>query len=200
MKNSQTSVLKGLTAGLVGGFVASLVMNQFQALVGKLVFGIEDSHGAQSLQKGAPRRGIGSYLQTQQGDDSDDDAAERLANAISQRFLHRELSKTGKGTAGTALHYAYGAGTGAFYGAAVEFVPACAAGAGSAYGAVVWLGADEGVVPALGLSKAPSEFPLAIHLYALSSHVVYGVTTEVVRGIVRRAISTREESRLKLIQ
>jgi hypothetical protein len=43
-------------------------------------------------------------------------------------------------------------------------------------------------VPALGLSKSSEEYPLSIHAYALTSHLVYGLTTEVVRRAVRKAL------------
>ena len=58
---SERSVGKGLAAGAAGGLVASLVMNQFQALWGRLM---EDSemHGAQSLQQGSPDHGVGREL------------------------------------------------------------------------------------------------------------------------------------------
>ena len=61
-------------------------------------------------------------------------------------------------------------------------------GAGLPYGASIWIVADEGVVPALGLSKSPAEYPLSIHAYALASHFVYGLTTELVRRAVRTAL------------
>lgn len=181
-------VWKGLAAGLVGGLAAAVVMNQFQSLLGKLTVGIEKSHGAQSLQQGSPQHGAGRMLQERGMDEAQDDAAERLANTISVGVFDRELTKSEKETAGTALHYAYGITMGGLYGAAVELAPDVTVGAGAAYGALIWLTADEGVVPALGLSKSPTEYPLSIHAYALASHLVYGLTTEIVRGAVRRAL------------
>jgi uncharacterized membrane protein YagU involved in acid resistance len=59
------------------------------------------------------------------------------------------------------------------------------AGAGSAYGAAVWLVGDEAVVPLLGLSKPPSQYPASTHAYALASHLVYGLTLEGGRRAVR---------------
>ncbi|MDQ3174852.1 MAG: hypothetical protein M3Q91_14295, partial [Acidobacteriota bacterium] len=53
-KEAEGDVLKGLAAGVVGGLVASAVMNQFQAVLSKLLGGQERSHGAQSLQQGSP--------------------------------------------------------------------------------------------------------------------------------------------------
>jgi uncharacterized membrane protein YagU involved in acid resistance len=74
------------------------------------------------------------------------------------------------------------------YGATSELAPEVSAGAGLPFGAVFWLVADETAVALLGLSKAPTEYPLSTHVYALASHFVYGLTTEVVRRAIRGAI------------
>jgi hypothetical protein len=182
------NVWKGLVAGAAGGLVASAVMNQFQALLSKLVIGEERSHGAQSLQPGAPDHGIGRELQERGIDDEDDDAAMRLANAISDEVLDHQLTKQEKHAAGAAVHYAFGITTGAWYGAAAELIPAVTTGVGVPFGTFVWLTADEGVVPAVGLSRSAGEYPLAIHACALASHFVYGLTAELVRRALRRTL------------
>lgn len=181
-------VLKGLAAGVVGGLVASVVMNGFQALLSRQLAGVERSHGAQSLQQGTPQQGVGRDLEAEGKDEPEDDATERLANAVSVAVFERELTKREKERAGTALHYAMGTTSGALYGAVAELVPEATAGAGLPYGVAVWLVADEGIVPAAGLSKSPAEYPLWIHLYSLSTHLVYGLTTELVRRAVRKAL------------
>jgi hypothetical protein len=186
--DARSNICKGLAAGAVGGLAASAVMNQFQALLGKLVSGEERSHGAQSLQQGSPDHGIARELKERGSDDEQDDAAMRLANAISEAAFDHELSRSEKEVAGAAVHYVFGITTGAWYGAAAEMIPEVTAGAGLPFGAFVWLTADEGVVPALGLSKTPGEYPLSVHAYALASHFVYGFTTELVRRAVRRAL------------
>jgi putative membrane protein len=185
---ARSNLWKGLAAGAAGGLVASVVMNQFQALLGKWVRGEERSHGAQSLQQGSPDHGIARELKERGKDDEQDDAAMRLANAISEGVFDHELERREKEVAGAAVHYVFGITTGAWYGATVEMIPAGRAGAGLPFGAFVWLTADEGVVPALGLSKAPTEYPPSIHAYALASHFVYGLTTEMVRRAVRRML------------
>lgn len=187
-RREEGDVWKGLLAGVVGGLVASVVMNKFQAALGKRIAGDERSHGAQSLQRGSPQHGIGRELQERGSDDERDDAAMRLANAISVGLTENELTRSEKDAAGTALHYAYGTSMAALYGAAAELAPAVTAGAGLPYGVSIWLVADEGLVPALGLSKSSEEYPLSVHAYALASHAVYGVTTEVVRRAVRGAL------------
>ena len=187
-EDNEGEVLKGLAAGVVGGLVASWVMNQFQALWSKLAEGEEKSQGAQSLQQGSPEHGIGRELQAQGKDDEQDTAPERLANAILNAATGHELTKPEKELAGAVFHYAMGVTSGALYGAVAEIIPEVKAGAGLPFGTAVWLVADEGVVPALGLSKSPTAYPLSIHAYAFASHLVYGLTTEIVRRAVRSAL------------
>lgn len=181
-------VLKGLAAGLIGGLVASAVMNGVQGLWSRRAGGEERSHGAQSQQRGLPSRGVGAALRAKGKDDAGDDAAMRLANAAAVGIFDRELTRKEKDAAGTAVHYAYGMSMGAMYGAVAELAPAVTSGAGLWYGTGIWLVADEGVVPALGLSKSAKEYPLAIHAYAFASHAVYGLATEVVRRAARRLL------------
>ena len=54
------------------------------------------------------------------------------------------------------VHYAFGAFTGAFYGALSELEPGAAGGAGVPFGAAVWLIADEMGVPLAGFAGAPN--------------------------------------------
>jgi len=82
-----------------------------------------------------------------------------------------------------------GVTSGAIYGAMAEVVPLATVCEGTGFGAAVWVVADEGIVPALGLSRDSSEYPASIHVYSLASHLVYGVTTELVRRAVRKALN-----------
>ena len=47
--------------------------------------------------------------------------------------------------------------------------------------------ADQPVI-GRGLSKLPTEYPLSVHAYAFASHLVFGLTTELVRRAVRNAL------------
>ncbi|MFN2517010.1 MAG: DUF1440 domain-containing protein [Pyrinomonadaceae bacterium] len=187
-RNGKGDIVKGLAAGIIGGLVASAVMNQFQAFLSKLVAGPERAHGAQSLQQGTPEHGIGRDLEAEGRDEEQDDATERLANAVAVAVSGRELTESEKELAGTAFHYAMGITSGALYGAAAEIIPEVKVGAGIPFGAAVWFIADEGLVPAVGLSKSATDYPPSIHAYALASHLVFGLTTELVRRSVRQAL------------
>jgi putative membrane protein len=182
------NIYKGVAAGAAGGLVASLAMNQFQALWGKLMENEERPHGAQSLQQGSPDHGIGRELAERGVDEPDDNAAVRTGNAVSEFVLDHHLTKSEKEVVGAVAHYAMGVTSGAIYGALAEVMPAATAAEGLPFGAAVWLIADEAVVPALGLSRKPTDYPPSIHAYSIASHLVYGFTTEVVRRAVRRAL------------
>jgi hypothetical protein len=186
--NRNANIIKGAAAGLVGGLVASWVMNQFQACLTKLMEGQEKSHGAQSQQSGSPDHGAGAFLQARGEDEPDDNAAERTANVLAVGLLDQSLTESEKHAGGTIFHYAFGATTGAFYGATSELIPELKIGAGLPFGFAVWAVADEGVVPALGLSRSPAEYPLSIHAYALASHFVYGLTTNLAHNFIRRRL------------
>lgn len=188
IKHDEHNLWKGVAAGVIGGLAASWVMNQFQSTWSKKVFGIERSHGAQSLQQGSPDHGVAETLQESGSDKESDDAPMRMASSISEAIFDHKLDDSEKHAAGAVAHYAMGATSGAIYGAVAEVLPVTTAAAGAPFGAAVWLVADEVIVPALGLSKLPHEYPLSIHAYAFTSHLVYGVATGLVRRAVRRAL------------
>ena len=163
------TVLKGAAAGLIGGLVAAFVMNGFQALLSKMASNDDSSEKQDSQEKDEP-------------------ATVKAAETISENAFDHRLTKEEKEYAGPAMHYAMGGGSGAVYGALSELMPASTIAAGAPFGAAVWLLADEMAVPALGFSKAPSEYPASTHASALAAHIVYGLTAEAVRGAVRRAL------------
>ncbi|MFY9554849.1 MAG: DUF1440 domain-containing protein [Blastocatellia bacterium] len=182
------TVTKGLLAGSVGGLAASWVMNVFQKGLSKIFEGDQKPHGAQSLQQGSPGHGVAAELRDRGVDDPDDNAAERTANFAAVSILDRGLSESEKHTAGGVVHYVFGISTGAVYGAASELFPDVAKGFGLPFGASVWLLADEITVPALGLSKSAKDYPISKHVYALASHLVYGVATDLTRRMVKRVL------------
>ena len=170
--NGQPNVLKGLAAGAIGGLVASWVMEEFQFAWMKLANSTTQPDTSSS----------------EDDSDSSEPATVRAAEIVSKKVFRHQLAQHEKKIAGDAVHYSIGGASGAIYGLAAEFVPEVTAGQGIPFGTAVWLVIDEGAVPVLHLSRGPTEYPLSTHLYALASHFVYGVTTEVVRRTLRRTI------------
>ena len=185
---------KGLAAGIVGGLVASWTMNRFQEVWSKLSKGIEDwSHNEFQNVWGEFAEGLeeshGSQVSKPvPNPEVQDDTTIRAASAVSEGLFDHKLTQSEKEIAGPAVHYFLGTGVGGLYGAVAEMAPKVTAGKGLPFGAVFWLLVDEGAVPLLGLSKGPTAYPLSTHAYALSSHFVYGLTAEVVRRAVRKAM------------
>lgn len=165
-KTDADDLLKGAIAGLIGGIVASFVMSEFQMLLSKV----------SEAEKNPKKK------------KEDEPATVKTAEAISENVFDHKLKKSEKESAGVAVHYAMGATSGLIYGIASEIAPAATAGWGLPFGAAVWLIADDIVVPALGFSKPVTEYPLSTHAYALSSHLVYGLTTDLVRRGLRKLL------------
>ena len=177
----EANIWKGLAAGFVSGLVAGWTMNQFQKTWTKLAEGFEKSHGAQSLQ---PSEDSAKVV----NDGQQDDATIEVAEIVSSDVFGHELQESEKETAGAVVHYGFATSVGAFYGGLAEYAPVITTKAGLPFGVVFWALADEIAVPLLGLSKGPTEIPVSTHAYALSSHLVYGLTAEVTRRGVRNLL------------
>lgn len=165
MRNGKT-LWKGALSGAIAGLLASWTMNQFQ-------------DGLSKIQNQRSNR-------SQQGEG--EDATMKAANLASEKILHRELSTEEKKKAGPYIHYGFGTIVGTIYGIMAEEFPVATSGFGTAYATGVFLVADEGAVSALGLGAKPNEVPLSSHAKALASHLVYGVSTESVRRVVRAVL------------
>jgi hypothetical protein len=159
-----------MTAGAAGGLLATIAMTSFQAAWSG-VAAHPPVHGTPESQK----------------DPRDEPATAKAAELISERVAGKRLSSTGKHIGGAALHYAFGAAAGALYAYLNELSPIARAGRGVGWGATVWALGDQLAVPASGLSKKPTEYPLSNHLYGFAAHCVYGLALyEATRRIQQR--------------
>ena len=172
--------LKGMLSGMLAGAAASWMMSQFP----------------QMRPQPEPRAGTGQTgserqpheLEPRRQSDQDEQASVKTAEFISRRVLHHDLTEREKQIAGPAVHYAYGTLLGGVYGALAELVPSIGAGFGMPFGAASWLAGDEVALPALGLGKKPTETELETHLDSLSAHFCYGVTTDLLRRVLRHVL------------
>lgn len=166
---------KGMVAGGAAGLAGAVAMTQFQNLW---------SVASQKLKK----REDG---QTDRSDGESEDATMKAAEKAAELTGHH-LSREQKKKAGPLVHYGFGAAMGMLYGAIEELSPRDVRRhgvlSGMGFGSMLFAGADEIVVPALGLSGSPSKTPLSSHVYGLASHLVYGATAGAVRKLVRAAI------------
>ncbi len=177
-QRKRQSVGKGIVAGLIGGLAASWVMNQFQAGLSKLKERSREEERAES--------GVAEQPESAAPESDQEPATVKVATLVSRQVLRRELAAGKKDTAGEIVHYAFGAANGALYGALAETWPEARVGFGAAFGAALWLAADEIGMPALRLSGSPTQYPVSVHASALAAHAVYGVTTELLRRSLRQ--------------
>lgn len=171
-RNGESSWVRGLVSGMIGGLVGTIVMTQFQNAWSKAAAEMKESEEPAGRQDG------------EQKEDATMKAAGKAASLVGREISHETKKKLGP-----VVHYGFGTVQGAFYGMVLESL-GCAGGliAGAAFGAALFALADEVAVPALGLSGKPSESPLPTHLYALSAHLVYGLSSEVARKGLRASI------------
>lgn len=165
------SLWKGIVAGATGGLVASWVMGQF--------------HGAASKtsEKLMPKD---TFRELQRAAADAQEATAKVAERVTRPLLGRRLRSSERERAKPIVHYAFGSAVGAIYGTSAEYIPFVRKFAGAPFGAAVFAGADQFALPALNLTKKPREYPLAMHGAELGSHIVYGMTLEGVRKLVRK--------------
>jgi hypothetical protein len=165
--------IKGAVAGAIGGACGAYTMELFQTWWNDME------------QRAAPRRRAHAVKDGAVDQVRDDPATVKVAERVVKKVLDADLPEELKPAAGEAVHYATGATIGAIYGAVAEVLQPARMFNGLAMGAVVWWTADNMFVPAQRLGTAPEQTPPSTHAYALTSHLVYGFTTELVRSIVR---------------
>lgn len=172
-------VRQGLLAGLVGGLVACWAMNRWLLLWQRVVM------GDTAPPRQPPIVGQGGQL-AREGPDACQPPTMHAAAAFAHGLLRHAPTEREKQWLGQLLHYTFGTTTGALYGALADAIPALTTTMGVPFGLAVWLLADELATPALGLSQPPTRQDRVTHAYALTSHCVYGLTTECMRRLVRQ--------------
>lgn len=178
MSADSKCITRGMIAGAIGGLAASWVMNVFMEKAGPTV-----QHAAEKLER-TP------HPQPAPADDGEPkiDATMKTADAVVSTVTGgRHLSLEGKQKGGPIVHYAFGALMGALYGMAAECSPRARVGFGTAFGSVLFAGADLLAVPALHLSGSPKDAPVSSLATPFTAHLVYGATTEGVRRLLRKA-------------
>ena len=149
---------------------------------------------AHSLMKGAIAGLVGGVLAT---------AAKTAAEQIFPPRTHgereptdiavekagaKQLPSTEKKIAAEGIHWGFGALAGAAYGMMAELYPQVTAKNGITFGMTLMAFTHEGALPALGLSAEPKDQNPREQRSEMATHVVYGVVTETVRKLVRKAL------------
>lgn len=168
------SAWKGFLAGAVGGAAGTAVLNVFQkgSLAGTKA--VEDRVGREHTYTKQQEELLQGF------EKAHTQTAEAVAGVAGVT-----LSAAQKKQAALVTEYAFGILCGGAYGLIAEYVPQATAGFGTTYGAVLFAGASEVVLPALGMVPPVDERTPVQHLGGLTGNVVYGAVTEGVRRLLR---------------
>ena len=155
---------------------------------------LQPSKDTSALLKGLLAGAIGGVVAT---------AAKTLAEQVYPPRVHDEpeppevaaeklaghpLDEGTKALAGESIHWVFGTVAGAFYGVLAELYPAVTAKSGATFGLTLMSLTHEGALPALGLSQPHEDESLRERTSEGATHILYGVVTEKVRGLVRHML------------
>jgi predicted lipid-binding transport protein (Tim44 family) len=172
-KRREIKLLGGLAAGILGGIVATWVLDKYQQGA------LEATRQAESAFDVDPvlSRRQEDQLRSQQRTHAE--AAERIA----QSTFGKGLSRNQRRNAAPILHYAIGALAGGAYGFAVEILPVVRRGYGTGYSNLLFLGGSQAMLPWLNLGTRQKVPPS--HANGLSAAVIYGAVLETTRRVLR---------------
>ena len=151
---------KAILAGIVGGLVGSIALRAWMTAASQL------HAGTTTPDQSGPAHQVGAL--------------------VTESLTGHPITPRQRYLAGEITHYAFGAITGALYGAIAEYQPWTTAGAGLLFGTGVFLAADETSMPLLGLIPPPWTETPAAQLEHWAAHLVFGVTGELTRRELRK--------------
>ena len=168
---AEKHLVRGVLAGVAGGLLAGWLMNVWSAGPGAAI--------AKELETPEEQKQLSELSD---GEDATMKTADAIVSAVEggQHLTHEQRER-----GGPIVHYAYSAIAGGVYGGLAEYLPVVRSGFGTAYAIALFVGGDLIAVPALGFSKPLSAYPASSYTAPFTAHLVYGVTTELIRKLVR---------------
>lgn len=146
------SIGEDLIKGAIAGAAATWVMGKMSAVIHRVGRRADEVRGAGT--------GYGAAVETAAG------------------AIGRTLGGKDREPPGSAVHWALGIGSGAVYAVLRRRLAGISRTAGVGFGTVFWAAIDEGVVPALGLGRAPRAFPWRPNARGLAGHLTFGTVTD----------------------
>ena len=104
------------------------------------------------------------------------------------RMAGRSLTDEEEEVSVQAIHWGFGALAGGLYGMLAEYAPAVRGRLGASFGLTLFGLTHVSALPMMGLTEKPEDQPAREHASEVITHVIYGVTTELVRRGARKAL------------
>jgi putative membrane protein len=160
-----------IVAGVLGGLAGTLAMNYAQRLWTRAADG-------EAPTSAGGKHDARDWQEREEGRNANELAAQTIATTVGTRPLtNDELA-----VAAPLAHYSFGAALGALYGCCIRDDQQDVFRRGAAFGAAVWLLADEVAMPLLRLSRPTTERSLEKHLQSFATHIVFGTVAELIRA------------------
>ena len=107
---------------------------------------------------------------------------------LAEKVAGHHLEEMPRHVASETIHWAFGAATGAAYGALAEYYPAATSRQGANFGMTLMALTHEGALPAMGLSADPADQTIREKSSEMATHIVFGIVAESVRSFVRNIL------------
>lgn len=117
----------------------------------------------------------------------------KVMDQLAVKFTGTPIKLENEGIAEQLVNIPLGATVGAVYGYGKKDDTEVNILDGAILGGTTWATTHETSLPLMGLDRSPEKVPLKTQMHELLAHVIFGVTTEVVRGFVNEKLKQREE-------
>lgn len=112
----------------------------------------------------------------------------KIVDELSTKITGTPISVENEALAEQLVSFPFGASVGAAYGYGKKDKDAYNITDGVIFGATTWVSTHETSLPILGLEPKPTDIPVRMQVNELLAHVMFGITTEVVRSYVNNRL------------
>lgn len=119
----------------------------------------------------------------------------KIIDNLSTKLTGTPVKTSNEGIAEQLVNIPLGVSVGAAYGYGKRDQTETNLMDGALLGATTWASTHETTLPLVGLEESADEIPIKTQISELFSHVLFGVTTEIVRSYVNERLLEREQSK-----
>lgn len=139
----------------------------------------------------AVKAGVERFLEVRKIDQRS--AQIKVMDKFSTKLLGSPIKLENEGVVEQLVNLPLGATVGAIYGYGKRDSSDANMVDGAILGATTWASTHETSLPLMGLEKSPDKVPFRTQAHELIAHVIFGVTTEVVRAYVNDTLTKHDE-------
>lgn len=139
----------------------------------------------------AVKAGVERFLEVRKIDERS--AQIKVMDKFSTKLVGSPIKLENEGIVEQLVNLPLGATVGAIYGYGKRDQDEMNMIDGAILGATTWASTHETSLPLMGLEKSPEKVPFKTQAHELIAHVVFGVTTEIVRAYITNSLKKNEE-------